>query len=107
MLPKYEELQVEERGTESHVRILSSQVTDEELEGQLGGELHSLISEGRHVVLDCSNVKMISSAALAMFVNLRRGLVSAQGSLVLTGLSPHIRDMLQYTKLDQILEIRP
>ncbi|HEY8048214.1 MAG TPA: STAS domain-containing protein [Ramlibacter sp.] len=57
------------------------------------------------VVLDCSGLDYISSAGLGMLLKTQKRLVAGGGGVRLTRVTPHIRDIFQYSGLDKIFEI--
>jgi anti-sigma B factor antagonist len=57
------------------------------------------------VKLDCSGLEYISSAGLGVLLKTQKRLVASGGKLRLTGVSRHLRDILQYSGFDQIFEI--
>jgi anti-anti-sigma factor len=57
------------------------------------------------VTLDCSRLEYISSAGLGVLLKTQKRLMSSSGGLRLTRVSPHIRDIFQYSGFDTILEI--
>jgi anti-sigma B factor antagonist len=59
------------------------------------------------ITIDCSKLEYISSAGLGVLLKTQKRLTAAAGSLKLAGLSPHLRDIFQYSGLDQIFEIEP
>ena len=59
----------------------------------------------RALVLDCSNVKLLSSEMLSKLILLERRLTRRNVRLVLAGLSAEIREVLSWTKLDRFFEI--
>lgn len=57
------------------------------------------------VSLDCSGLEYISSAGLGVLLKTQKRLMASGGKLRLTGVSRHLRDILQYSGFDQIFEI--
>ena len=57
--------------------------------------------------LDCSRLEYISSAGLGVLLKTQKRLMATGGTLRLTGLSRHIRDVFQYSGFDRIFEIEP
>ncbi len=56
-------------------------------------------------VLDCSELRYVSSAALGVLFQAQRRLVDAGESLRLVNLSPHLRELFQIAGFDRILQI--
>jgi anti-anti-sigma factor len=74
----------------------------------LAGTLAGLTGgEGRHVVLDLSDVPMCDSSGLNLFVKTRTALVATGGWLRLTGTRPLVDNVLHITNLDRILPRYP
>jgi anti-sigma B factor antagonist len=57
--------------------------------------------------LDCSRLEYISSAGLGVLLKTQKRMMASGGKLRLTGLSPHLRDVFQYSGFDRIFEIEP
>ena len=74
----------------------------------LGNELDSLVEESGHtkIVLDCSNVAHMPSAALNRLMVLHRKVSAANGRLVLCGLAPAVSEVFELTKLHKMFDIQ-
>ncbi|MEO7743923.1 MAG: STAS domain-containing protein [Usitatibacter sp.] len=59
------------------------------------------------VTLDCSKLEYISSAGLGVLLKTQKRLTASNAKLRLAGVSPHLRDILQYSGFDRIFEIVP
>lgn len=57
--------------------------------------------------LDCAGLQYISSAGLGVLLKTQKRLGASGGKLRLTNLSPHLRDVFQYSGFDRIFEIDP
>lgn len=57
--------------------------------------------------LDCSALEYISSAGLGVLLKTQKRLLAANGTLRLTGLKPHLRDIFAYSGFDQLFPIDP
>ena len=57
------------------------------------------------VTLDCTALKYISSAGLAVLLKTQKRLMTSAGRLRLVGLNEHLRDVFQYSGVDRIFEI--
>lgn len=55
--------------------------------------------------LDCRGLEYISSAGLGVLLKTQKRLMASAGKLRLSGVNPHLRDILQYSGFDQIFEI--
>ena len=60
----------------------------------------------KEVVLDLSHTFRLDSRGLRILVDLHRRLQEREGSLVLTGVSPALRRLLEYARLDRFFVIR-
>ena len=65
----------------------------------------ALYSLETSTVLDCSELKYCSSAALGVLFTAQRRLVDAGHSLKLIQLSPHLRELFELGGFDKILQI--
>ena len=74
----------------------------------LKSEMIILANEGvRNIILDLSNVKYVDSSGLSAILTGNR-LFKEEGSFVLTGIvSPHVKKLIEISKLDTILVIIP
>lgn len=70
--------------------------------------LYLLVHAGRrNLVLDLRNVEFLgSSAALSLFIMLQKKLRAGGGVLALRNLTPEVRQVLELTRLTDILDIR-
>lgn len=59
------------------------------------------------VTLHCARLEYISSAGLGVLLKTHKRLSAQGGGLRLAGLSHHIRDILEYSGLDMILQVEP
>jgi anti-sigma B factor antagonist len=57
------------------------------------------------VTLDCQGLEYISSAGLGVLLKTHKRLLGSGGKLRLTGVGPHLRDILTYSGFDQLFEI--
>jgi anti-sigma B factor antagonist len=74
---------------------------------RLRRELHRLIEEERHtrLVVNFAGVRHVSSEVLGILASLQRRAYPVQGSIVLCGLDPLLRDMLRITHLDRVFDV--
>ena len=75
---------------------------------ELAAEWNSVAENAdcRTLVMDCSNVKVLSSEMLSKLILLQRQLKRKEGKLVLCGIRAEVREVLSWTKLDQFFEIK-
>lgn len=65
-----------------------------------------LIEAGqRHLVIDLSGVNFVDSSGLGALVSVLRAVSAKGGDVVLAGLQPNIRAMLELTRLDRIFAV--
>ena len=71
---------------------------------QIGEELYDLVDQRdrRKIVLDFSNVRLLSSSALGVLVTLRKKADQIKGQIVLCGMREEIRKVFKITRLDRM-----
>jgi anti-anti-sigma factor len=76
---------------------------------QIGRQLYALADErpARHILVDCENIRFLSSQALGVLVNFRKRAESGGVQIVLAGLRPELRRVLELTKLDKVFALQP
>ena len=103
-MPKYRHLELLSSGPVSRVRLLNHMPFCAEKVAELTGELNSL-ADCQTLVMDCSNVTVLSSEMLSSLILLQQRLKQKEGKLVLSGLRAEVREVLSWTKLDRFFEI--
>ena len=75
---------------------------------QIGEELFQLVDAKSRskLVLDFSNVRMLSSSALGTLITLRKKAQDIKGRIVLCGLRPEIRKVFKITSLEKLFEFQ-
>ncbi len=105
----YRHLELVNNGPISRVRLLD-RVPAHHLQEirELAAEWDSVVdvADCRTLVMDCSNVKVLSSEMLSKLILLRRRLKEKDGNLILCGIRAELREVLSWTKLDQFFEIQ-
>ncbi len=87
--------------------VTAPKVSDFEAPG-LRTDLAKLAADnGGRLILDISQVLMLTSAGLGMLTAVRQACASAKGTLVITGASKEITEMLRITNLQKLLTLRP
>ena len=96
------------RGPVSRVRLLDHRPFCQEKVAELTSEWNSVADRAdcRALVVDCSNVKLLSSEMLSKLILLQRRLTRKNARLVLAGLRAEVREVLSWTKLDRFFEIK-
>ena len=81
--------------------------TDDEV-AELTREWNSVADRAdcRTLVMDCSNIQLLSSSMLSRLIVLQRRLKQKGGTLILRGLRSEVRRILMWTKLDRLIEIQ-
>ena len=108
-MPKYRHIEVLRLGPVSRVRLLNHRrFYDEEEAAELTSEWNSVADRAdcHAFFVDCSNVQVLSSEILSRLISLDRRLKQKGRKLMLCGLRPAIRDVLRWTNLDQLIEIK-
>jgi anti-sigma B factor antagonist len=57
------------------------------------------------VTMDCSRLEYISSAGLGVLLKTQKRLMGASGSLRLSGVNRHLKDIFVYSGFDKIFDI--
>ncbi len=104
---KYGNGELLSRGLVSRVRLLNCRpyCPEEGAELTNRGNWAADRVECRALVVDCSNLKLLSSALLSKLILLQRRLTRNKARLVLVGLRAEVREVLSWTKLDRFFEI--
>jgi len=75
---------------------------------QLEERLEPLMSgEGRRVVLDCEDLRYVSSAGLRVFLSVLRHLQAHGGGVALSGLSGQVLELFELAGLVEMFPIEP
>jgi anti-anti-sigma factor len=61
----------------------------------------------RRLVVDLSQVDMVNTPAIAMFLGAHRAMKQAGGRLIFTGVQGMVEDLLRRCRLDSVLTIVP
>ena len=64
-------------------------------------------SSARRIVVDLSQVDVVNTPAIAMFLGAHRMVQKAGGRLIFTGISGMVEDLLRRCRLDTVLTIVP
>ena len=62
------------------------------------------LSRGMLLTIDLSEVQVISSAALAKLIDLKKKLNVAKGRLVFRRVTPSVMDVFRITRLDRVFD---
>ena len=82
-------------------RLLESR----ELEN-LGEELYRLVDQldRRKLILDCSKVQYLASAAISVLVNLQKKSMAIKGTLIICGMRKELMQLFEITKLTKLFK---
>jgi anti-anti-sigma factor len=73
-----------------------------------GAAVHALRRLRRHRLhLDFRDVRFVTASGLGQLVVLHQVLRARGGRLTLTGLSAHLREVFEVTRLTRVLDVRP
>ena len=107
-MTKYRHLELLSSGPVTRVRLVDQLPAyhQKEIE-ELAAEWNSVAetADCRTLVMDCSNVKVLSSEMLSKLILLQRQLKQKQGNLILSGIRAEVREVLSWTKLGKFFEI--
>ncbi len=72
----------------------------------LGEELYRLVDQmdRRKLVVDCTRVQFLASAALSVFLNLQKKSAAIKGTLVICGLRKELMQVFEITKLTKLFK---
>ena len=75
----------------------------------LGGELYHLVDklDRKKLVVDCTKVQFMASAAISVFVELHKKSTAIKGTLIICGLRKELMQVFEITKLNKILKFAP
>ncbi len=102
-MPEYQYLELLNRGPVSRVRLLNHGPGGDEEVAALTSELNSVAggADCQTLFVDCSNYRLLSSEVLGKLIVLRRRL-KKKVAMVLCGLRPEVRGIIQWIKLDRL-----
>jgi anti-anti-sigma factor len=106
----YKYLVVGEGGPVTQVRLAGGRVRlNEWVTHEVAGELADLVggTESHVLLLDLGNVEYLTSTTLGWLVGLHTRLRSAGRHLALSRPQPQVREVIEATCLDRLLDVRP
>ena len=82
-------------------RLLESRQLD-----ALGQELYRLVDQmdRKRLVVDCTKVQFLASAAISVFVNLQKKSAAIKGTLVICGMRKELMQVFEITKLTKLFK---
>ena len=104
----YQYLEVLEAGPVSKARLLNHRPFHADELARLADEWNAVADrpDCQTLVMDCSNVTVLSSEMLSKLVLLQRRLKEKKANLILSGLRAEVREVLSWTRLDRFFEIQ-
>jgi anti-sigma B factor antagonist len=102
-----ERLDITERDGVVVASLVDRRLLDREAVAELGATFGRIAGGAQaSVVLDCSRVEHLSSAALKSILRLNKVLKKHGGGLTLCGLQPELAEVFRITRLDQVLAVK-
>ncbi len=100
-------MKISQEPMEQGVRIL----LQGELTLQTNTQLESVLKEAvksklKNVVVDMSRVNYVDSSGLRLLVDYHHQLSYLQGKLVLFGMTPNVKKVIEVTRLNQVLTLQ-
>jgi len=104
----YNHLELLSRGPVSVVRLLNHKLRFQEEVDELAAEWSVVADcpDCRTLVVDCSRCPVLRSEMLSKLISLERRLKRKEGKLVLCGMRCEARQLLRWTKLDRLFEVK-
>lgn len=88
------------------VKFIETSILDTLAAQTMGKDLFKLVDEDRcrRIVLDFSSVQFLSSSMIGVLLVLANKARTIDGSVVILGMRPQMREMLELTKPDKLLK---
>ena len=83
------------------------QSSAEAFQKALASPLQGCVAGGEHVILDLSRLEYISSAGLRVLMLAAKQCKAQKGTLLVTGLQPLVREILEISKFTLVFTITP
>lgn len=103
-------LSIQQIGAFTVVQITTISLMDPPMLEDLGQRLYQLVDEQdkRMIILDFERVQYLSSQAIGILLALHKKLSKlSKSKLVLCGVGPRLMQLLQITRLDRVLTVKP
>lgn len=86
------------------VTLQEPRLLDSRQLAELGTALYRLVDEmdRKKLILDCAKVQFLSSAALSVFLNLRKKSEAIKGTLIVCGMRGELMQVFDITKLTKL-----
>ena len=100
------QLHIETTAGVTLVSFVTNNVLDVVQIQKIGEELCRMVDEPdrKKLVLDFSNVRMLSSQAIGMLLSVRKKSQAAKGEVVLSGLRPDLHKVFRITQIDKFFK---
>lgn len=97
-------IMIQQFGKVSVVDFIDAALMDAQQIQQIGSELISLVDDHdkRHVLLDFSGIKFLSSQMLGVMLNVHKKISDRKGWLGICGLKKDLHKVFKLTKLDKV-----
>lgn len=105
-MPKQSNLNIEQQEGVSLVSFVTATMLDSYHVQEVTSELYDLVEKEGHtkIVIDLSSVKMISSQALSVLLNLRKKSGDIGGKIVISGIDPQLYRVFKITHLQKLFD---
>jgi anti-sigma B factor antagonist len=100
-------LAVKRVGRATVAQVLREKVSEHEAEIVKNESLAAAFGSGHRLVLDFSEVRLLTSAGIGALINIDRECRAKGGRMALFGLSDELMGLLKMTKLDRVFTIKP
>ncbi len=102
-MPKEQDLLIQEIKDVTIATFYAPRILDRDHVDRIGAELCLWVGQrnGRKLVLDFTNVKLLSSAVLGVLMDLRGKSERIKGQIVLCGLRPALYKVFEVSKLER------
>lgn len=106
--PRRRWIKTEDVGDITVVTFADRKILDEQNIPIIGEQLFKLVDElgRRKLLLNLGNVEYMSSSALDILITLNKKTQAAGGRLMMCNIDPQVREVLEITKQDRVLDIR-
>ncbi len=88
------------------VTLLESRLLESQQLDALGQELYRLVDQmdRKKLIVDCTKVQFLASAAISVFVNLQRKSSAIRGTLIICGMRKEIMQVFEITRLTKLFK---
>lgn len=97
------EIKINVKETEVNAELIGR--LDTAASAQFATDMQPLMDNAsKAIIMDCSQLEFISSSGLRLFLSLRKATVSKGGKVVLTGVSPEVKQVFAITGFTALFE---